>query len=149
MPKKINKVTTIGKMKYYKLQFGYEENEYLPITGDELPKALALFMEKTGRAIFENGAMRGQDIMRITPDWHTAKGWNKGYKMQPEDFKEIELLEEKYKETYDKARYIAEYAIKENRLDLLAMTPQEAFKELPKLGFTDEVKFLADKLKIQ
>jgi len=138
-------------MKYYKIQFGFNESEYLPITANELPKALALFMEKTGRGIFESGAIRGQDIMRIVEDWHRAKSWHQGYKMLPEDFEDIKPLQEKYRETYNKAKLIAEFALKENRRDLLSKPPLEAFKELPQREMpkqiSEGVKKLADKFK--
>ena len=140
-------------MKYYKIQFGFGESEYLPISANELPKALVLFMEKNGRAIFESGAIRGQDIIRITEDWHRIKGWNQGYKMLPEDFEEIKPLQKVYLETYNKAKYIAEYVIKENRRDLLSKTPSEILKEIPQQieapkDISEGVKKLANKFKI-
>ena len=138
-------------MKYFKIQFGFNESEYLPITANELPKALALFVEKTGRGVFESGAIRGQDIMRIVEDWHRAMGWHQGYKMLPEDFQTIEPLQEKYRETYNKAKLIAEYAIRENRRDLLSKPPLEALKEVPQgkmsKHISEEVKKLADKFR--
>ncbi len=118
-------------MKYYKIVYGFNPDDYLPITVDELPKAIALFVEKTGRGVFEEGVIRGQDIMRIVPDWHRARGWNKGYKMTPDDNADIAPLEEGYRKIYSKAKEIAEYAIKENRRDLLLKPASEAIKELP------------------
>ena len=134
-------------MKYYKIQFGFNEADYLPITSNELPKALALFMEKTGRAIFESGTVRGQDIMRIVEDWHRARGWNQGYKMLPEDFADIEPLRIPYRETYNKAKMIAEYAIKEDRRELLLIPPLNALSEIPQVPkeINEQTKFLSDK----
>ena len=118
-------------MKYFKIQYGYNEADYMPITEDELPKALAIFIDGSDKAIFRNGAIRGQDIMRIVPDWHTAKGWNKGYKMGPEDYSEIKPLENSYNQTYNQAKLIAEIAIRENKPELLTKPLEEAKKLLP------------------
>ncbi len=134
--------------KFYKVVFGFNEADYISIKGEELPKAIALFMEKTGRANFENGAIRGQDIMRIVPDWHKAKGWNQGWKMTADDFEDIKPLEESYRIAYERAKEIAEFAIKENRPDLLSKPASEANKEVPKFEKVVDTKFLADKFKI-
>lgn len=120
-----------GKMKYYKIQYGYDEIQYLPIDATELPKAFAIFMEQKGRAIFKEGAVRGNDIIRIIPDWHKVKGWNQGYEMTPEDFAEIEPLKDIYNNTIQKAKDIAEFAIKEDRRDILELPPAEVYTKLP------------------
>ena len=138
-------------MKYYKIVYGFNPDDHLPIKGDELPKAIALFVEKIGRGVFEDGVIRGQDIMRIIPDWHRVKGWNKGYKMNSDDNADVAPLEEGYRNVYNKAKEIAEYAIKENRRDLLLKPSSEAIKELPQgeipRQISEEVKKLADKFK--
>lgn len=118
-------------MYYYKIQFGYSEADYLEIDESELPKAIALFMEGSGRALFESGAVRGQDIIRITPDWHTDQGWHKGWKIQPEDYQAVEGLEGVYNKIYNQAREVAEYAIKENKRELLNQPFQIALSKLP------------------
>jgi len=137
--------------KFFKIQFGYGEADYLKITENELPKAIALFMEGSGRALFESGAIRGQDIIRITPDWHTDQGWHKGWKMQPEDYQAIEHLEGVYNETYLRAREVAEYAIKENKRELLNEPFQKALTRLPSRdqGISEWSGKLADKFKIK
>lgn len=137
-------------MKYYKIQFGYSEADYLEIDETELPKAIALFMEGAGRALFENGAVRGQDIIRIVPDWHTDQGWNKGWKMQAEDYQAIKHLEKGYSEIYQQAREVAEYAIKENKRELLSQPFQIAFSQLPPKNkeISESSKKLVDQFKI-
>lgn len=140
----------IGNMQYYKIQFGYNEADYLEIDESELPKAIALFMEGSGRALFESGAVRGQDIIRITPDWHTDQGWHKGWKMQPEDYQAIEGREESYNEVYNQAREVAEYAIKENKRELLNLPFQIALNKLPAKNpeISEAAKKLTDKFSI-
>ncbi len=101
-----------------------------------------------GRAVFDAGAVRGNDIMRIVPDWHAEKGWNRGYKMTPEDYEDIKPLEKGYQEIYGQAKYLTEYAIKEDRRDLLSKPLSEGIKLLPQNPISGEVKKLANKFKI-
>lgn len=117
-------------MKYYKIVYGYGQEEYISITANKLPKAIALFMQGSGRTTFNTGAIRGQDIMRIVPDYHKALGWNKGYKITAEDSREIAPLEKEYDKTYDKAKLIAEYSIKQNTPEILSQNPQEVYLKI-------------------
>ena len=119
-------------MKYFKIIHGYNEADYIPINENELPKALVLFKEPNNRAVFENGAIRGQDIMRIVPDWHTDQGWNKGWKMTPDDYADIKHLEPEYKKTYAHAELIANTAIKTGNRDILNKPLAEALALTPK-----------------
>jgi len=136
---------SIGKK--FKIVYGFNEGDYLPINENELVKAIALFMEG-GRAVFDAGAVRGNDIMRIVPDWHAEKGWNRGYKMTPKDYEDIKPLEKGYQEIYGQAKYLTEYAIKEDRRDLLSKPLSEGIKLLPQNPISGEVKKLANKFKI-
>lgn len=137
-------------MKYFKIQYGYNEADYLPITENELMKAIALFIEGNGRGIFEAGAIRGQDIMRIVPDWHRDQGWNQGWKMTPEDFEAISHLQRPYQELYSQAKMLTEMALRENKPELLKQPLQEVLKLIPvKLEISDEAsKLLADKFNV-
>lgn len=138
-------------MKYYKIVFGFGQDDYLPITEDELAKAVFLFMQGKGKAVFGEGALRAQDIQRIVPDWHKAKGWNKGYKMLPEDYAEVKSLNHSYTETYLQAAAIAEFAAKENRMDLLNQPLSTSVLALPSPShppLLKEVEILANKFKV-
>lgn len=125
--------------KKFKIVYGYGEADYISITENQLATAISVFMEG-GRAIFNENAIRGQDIMRIVPDWHAEKGWNKGYKMIAEDYADIKPLERDYQDIYNKAKYLAEYSMKENRRDLLSQPLEEAVKVLPKNQVSEEIK---------
>lgn len=138
--------------KYYKIVYGFDENlNYLPINSDELHKAFVLAIEG-GKGVFEEGFLnnRGNDILRIVPDWHRAKGWNKGYEMNSDDFVDIRPLEESYKKTLANGKLLAEYIVKENRRKLLSKPASDAFKEIKKLAtpehhqLSEEMKKLAD-----
>lgn len=139
-------------MMHYKIVYGFGQDDYLPITENELPKAIALFIEGKGKGLFLEGAVRGQDVQRIVPDWHRAKGWNKGYKMLPEDYHEISPLERAYNDAYSNGKLIAEIALKENRRDLLTQTMATAMLSLPKIlediPLLAEVSSLAEKFKV-
>ena len=107
-------------MKYYKVKLGYNEDDYISISEEELPKAIVLFLEGTGRGLFEDGAIRGQDIIRIKPDWHKLRGWNKSWKMTDADYGDIRHLENPYRDTYHLAEGIAKGVIQSNKRDLLS-----------------------------
>lgn len=122
----------IGKnMKYYKIVYGFNQDDCLSITEDELHKAFVIAMEG-GKATFKAGFFqnRGNDVLRIVEDWHTAKGWNKTWKMGNEDYEDIRRLETSYKKTLESGRLLAESIIKNDRRDLISKPMSEALLEL-------------------
>lgn len=141
--------------KYYKIVYGYNEGDYLPITSDELHKAQILAIEG-GSAIFEAGFFnnRGNDVMRIVPDWHRVRGWNRGYKMETLDYEDVQPLIESYDKTFYNSKKLTDYIIKNNRRDLLAKPASEAFQEVSKLitpeskKMLNETKQLVDNFKV-
>jgi hypothetical protein len=133
--------------KYFKVVYGFNEADYVPINENELVKSLFAFANG-GKLMLEQGAIRGQDIHRIVPDWHAEKGWNRGYKMMPEDYEDIRPLEKTYRETYEQARLIAEKAIRENNPNLLNIPFSEAVKLLPKRNDINGLNGLAQKLQL-
>lgn len=132
---------------YYKIQFGYGKDDYLTITQDELHKAFALFVTGKGRGVFNGGAVRGQDILRIVPDWHTAMGWNKTHQMDTFDYEAIEPKKSRYQLIYDKAKQYAYYLIKNNKEDLLSVPFPDVVKKLmlPDFKYPEHSKLLAEK----
>ena len=104
---------------YFKIQVGYGKDDYITITQDELHKALALFITGTGRGVFENGAIRGQDIVKIIPDWHMAMGWNKTHQMDTFDYEAIEPKRARYNLVYNKAKQYAHHILKNGDKELL------------------------------
>lgn len=141
--------------KYYKLVFGFNEEDYLSITSDELHKAQVIGIEG-GKAIFKEGFFnnRGNDVMRIVPDWHRVRGWNKGYKMNELDHENIKDLVEPYRKTLANSKILAEFIIKENRKDLLSKPAPEAFEEIKQLvkpeynEISEATKTLSDKFRV-
>ena len=106
-------------MKYYKVVWGYQPEEYIPIDETELEKAL--YAHISGKvAIFKEGSINGSRISVIAPDVCRAMGWNRGYKLTPEDYEEFDDREGvKY------AGYLAEvkdrvnYLINSGKTDLI------------------------------
>ncbi len=136
-------------IKYFKVKYGFDETQYCQITSEELPKAYGMFLSQEGNGIFSDGtAIRAKDIIRIEPDWHKVRGWNKGWKMELEDYEDIKPLERSYQETQSQAKEIAEYAMKNGKMSLLSK-PMSEIKEL--LGFDKiekqpEIKKISDDL---
>lgn len=106
-------------MKYFKIVTGYREDEFIGIDENELPKAQFLFLEGSGRGLFSGGAVRGQDIIRIVPDWHKVMGWNQGYKMTTSEYNDVKHLERGYRETYNDAKKIVTHVLSTGEKELL------------------------------
>lgn len=135
---------------YFRVQYGYGNDEYVTITQEELPKAIAVFVGFGERAVFQNGAVRGKDIIRIIPDWHTHFGWNKTHKMDQYDWNMIpDSLQKTYQDIYLEAKEYTDVIINKNIPELL-MLPFSQIKQRMKLSYDIHgQKFLtADKFKI-
>lgn len=119
-------------MKYFKVVY-WNDDQFIPITGEELHKAFALSLDENGRGLFSGGMIQGKDIKRIIPDWHREFGWNPSHKLGDDDWNQINPLNDGYIKALEKGKYIAEYAIKNNRMDLLRVGASEAYKQVPQL----------------
>lgn len=75
-------------MKYFKIVWGYDNEDMLSIDETELNKAMQCFITKKD-GVFKEGPMKGDRIITIQPDYHRLMGWNRGHKLGPEDYKEI------------------------------------------------------------
>lgn len=98
-------------MKYYKILRGYGAEDFIQIDETELEKAYGAFLLKKD-GIYSGGAVRGSEIISIQPDYHRIMGWNRGYKLQPEDYEELKSKEidkncmKILSETRDKINYL-------------------------------------------
>ena len=72
----------------YKILQGYEHDRNITINEDELERAYGLFM-LGGRWIFSGGPVDGKNIQTIVLDEHATMGWNKEYKLGPDDHEDI------------------------------------------------------------
>jgi len=75
-------------MKWYKIKYGFDNQEFIRIDESEVEKAMYAQL-KGIVGIFKGGTVRGQNIISITPDFHKAMGWNDGYELLAEDFAEL------------------------------------------------------------
>lgn len=76
------------KTYFFKIIRGYNLEDYIEIDHTELEKALYCFLEKKD-AVYSGGAVRGREIIAIQPDYHRQMGWNRGYKLERNDFEEL------------------------------------------------------------
>lgn len=129
---------------YFKIQYGYGSDEYVTITHEELPKAIAVFVGFGDRAVFQNGAVKGKDIIRIIPDWHTHFGWNKTHKMDQYDWNMIpNSLQKQYQDVYGEAKKYTDYIIEKNIPELLR-SPLSEIKQILNLPIGNQSqKFLS------
>lgn len=141
--------------KYFKIVYGYNDNQSTTVGLEEVPKAYHLFIKGEGRAIFDNGvALQGKDIMRIEPDWHATMGWNKTHKMDDDDWNEVKPLQNRFTELLSEAKSLAYESIEQNNPNLIE--PQNAKgilveklkNKLPENTLSAEVKELTERFKI-
>lgn len=108
----------MSKTKYFKVFRGFNESDFIPIDQSELEKAI--YAQISGKvAILKNGTIAGNQIGSIVPDYHRAKGWNYGYKLQAEDWKEINRDCKSYTGIIEIAKNRVEYFIKSGKQDLI------------------------------
>ena len=147
-------------IKYYKIKYGFNESDYCTITDQELPKAYGMHMSQEGVGIFSDGtSIRAKDIIRIEPDWHKVRGWNRGWKMTADDYEDIHPLERSYKATQLEAKDIVDYLLKNRPNDLgLLSKPMNEIKTIIGISnperknlpgdISDDISGLVNKFKI-
>lgn len=120
----------------YKIRLSYnDDTEDIFVDEDLLQFAYYAFMTESRIVLPTGEALRGKDIISITPDLVGSMGWNRGYKPRAEDWEDIRLsLSDRPRRRAEQAKLITERIIKENRPDLLGT--QEARMFL--LGSSDD-----------
>lgn len=94
-------------MKYYKIVWGYDDEDMLPIDETELEKAMYCFITKKD-GVFNSGPIKGDKIITIQPDYHRAMGWSRGYRLGPDDYREIGTkLQNEHTNFLEEAKYQA------------------------------------------
>lgn len=116
---------------FYKIQTGYGVNDYVEITEDELEKAFYCFLEGKN-SIYSGGAVKGASIISIKPDFHRIMGWNKGYKLGPEDYGELaeKQIDLKTQRKLSDVKQRVEYLMQSNQTNLIGTG-----KDLKQLAF--------------
>lgn len=72
--------------KYYRVRRSYDNNEDIIITERELPVAMFCFL-KDMKFVSSQGATN--KILDILPDHARSMGWNGGYKLTTDDWRDI------------------------------------------------------------
>lgn len=103
---------------------------YIPITGEELEKALYAF--QTGNPVmFEMGA--ANKVMNVVPDYQKRAGYYSDAKLSPDDIADMERYKHHFAGVIGEAKDKIQYLISTNRKDLIGKNI-----ELPE--FNQEVK---------
>ena len=78
------------KKRYFKVIHGYGTEDYIEIdTVQDLEKAI--FAMRTGSTVrLGDNIIKGTEIKMIKEDWNRTMGYARGYKLEPEDWTEIE-----------------------------------------------------------
>lgn len=99
----------------YKLKIicGFRQDQEYTIDANEAHKAYYLFNNPELRGTFDNGlAVKGGDIQRIVPDYHSTMGWNPTHKLDSDDMNVLraEGVVDKIQEIMSKAKEVARLA---------------------------------------
>ncbi len=105
---------------YYKIIHGFNPEDYIEIEPSEVQKAFYCFLEKKD-SVFSGGAIRGSQIMEIKPDFHRAMGWNRGYKLNSEDFGELSEkgIDRKAQTFLARSKEVVEHLLKTGQPELI------------------------------
>jgi hypothetical protein len=125
------------KTRYLKVKTGFKDEDFISITENELETAMYAFLTDS-KAVLNNGAVNGRNIMSITEDWHREFGWNYGYKLLPEDFQQINAEGGHYKGLIALVKENVQGYIANNQIHLIGKTDYSSMQALPEK--TDEVE---------
>lgn len=105
----------------YKIRLSYnDDTEDILIDESLLQFAYYAFMTESRIVLPTGEALRGKDIISITPDLVGSMGWNRGYQPNAEDWSDIRrTLGEGPKKKAEEAKFITEQIIMAKRPELL------------------------------
>jgi hypothetical protein len=133
----------------FKIEYGFEAENYLSIDADELEKAIYAHM--TGaRASFREGSI---DFSRkgivIKPDYHVAMGWTQGYKLGVDDYAELSDrgVDREHKIFQAKTKERVEYLVSNGKQELIGKNIEIPELESPVKKRGGEMKQIGEFLK--
>jgi len=108
-----------SRTKYFKVIRGYGNEDYISISEKELEKAYYCFLEKKD-SVFDEGAIRGSSIIAIQPDYNRTMGWNRGYKLGPDDYEDLRIkgVDVELRRTLELAQEKMNYVL-ENKMEYI------------------------------
>ena len=82
------------KSKYYlKVVCGFRKDQEFQVNANEAHKVYYVFINPEKKMIFSDGlALKGSDIQRIEPDYHSTMGWSPSHNLDSADHLELEQL---------------------------------------------------------
>lgn len=75
-------------MKHYRVKYGHRADEFISVDEAELPMAVRAHISGK-KGLFKEGAVSGDKIIAIVPDYQRDMGWNRDYILMGEDYTEI------------------------------------------------------------
>ena len=75
---------------YYTVKLSFDGQDDVEIGKEDLEYALYAFMGGGNVILSSGAAIRGKDIISILPDYNKMMGYNRGYKLNPEDWNHVE-----------------------------------------------------------
>ena len=139
------------KKLYFKAEHGYDAEDFLPIEAEELEKAIYTHMTG-GKAAFLAGSISGNIITVVKPDYHRAMGWNRGYKLGPDDDVELRQygIDTAHQKFLAKTKERIAFLVANNRQAEIGKNVPIPELDNPKRddGLDDDIKRLADSKRI-
>lgn len=120
------------KERRYKIMLGYDKDSFIPISEEELPKAIYAHMSGS-KAVFANGSISGTQITGVVPDYHEALGYSHSYRFGAEEWNEVHYLRPKYEKQFAAVSAMVQRLAAEGRKDLLSLPLSKLVEHMPQL----------------
>ena len=136
---------------YFKAEYWSGAEDYLPIEAEELEKAIYTHMTES-KATFQAGSISGTTIKVVKEDYHRAMGWNRGYKLGPDDFAELRQygIDTAHQKFLAKTKERIAFLVQHNRQAEIGKNVPIPELDNPKRndGLDDDIKRLADSKRV-
>lgn len=92
-------------MKYFRIKYGYDKDEFISIDETELGMAVRAHISGK-KGLFKEGSVSGDKIVAIVPDFQRAMGWKRDYQLTGEDYDEIgSKTQREYQNLLEETKY--------------------------------------------
>lgn len=138
------------KTLHYKVVFGFDAEDYVPISAEELEKAIWAHMRGKNVA-FEQGSVSGERIVAVQPDYHSAMGWNRGYTLGADDYAELTQygVDKKHSKFLAHAKDRIQYLVETKQEHLIGKNmPIPELEHAKESEISDGVKKLAASMRV-
>lgn len=97
------KAEVVAKPLMFEVRMSYDDTKNLFVTEKELP-FVYFAMENNTIIYIAGGAIRGQNIIDVTPDYNSYMGWNRDYKPTPEEYATLQPFTSLFRESMSEAK---------------------------------------------